>query len=372
MEEWYNYSSMYVYNGIEYYMWINESSNTRILTLTNTFDFSGGSINIDYIDYMDDVWIVDGDGETISAMAAAGKGVIWQMVDEWNNDLPYDFKNAQFYRAAADVSYIDADGYYYTFAYLYDGDFVDFSVRGNYDLTDDDYGAKGVYCHNNKIGLYQKHNGTNYLLALNNIVIYNNQEYFNQGIKSNLIGLNCYDNTIADFFYYNTIKDNFYSNTIGNTFYSNTIGNNFNENTIENGFHSNTIENGFNSNTIGNMFNNNTIGNSFGYNTIGNEFHANTIGNKFHSNTIGNTFYPNTIGNEFQGNTIGNIFNNNTIGNKLFKTIFGDNCQYNTISNRINGTTTNKTITFGDSITMCTIQDFAFGVLAANLDDITI
>ena len=27
-----------------------------------------------------------------------GKGVIYRMIDEFNNDIPYDFKNIQFYR----------------------------------------------------------------------------------------------------------------------------------------------------------------------------------------------------------------------------------------------------------------------------------
>ena len=33
-----------------------------------------------------------------------GKGVIWRMVDEWQNDCPYDFKNVQFKRYLASTS----------------------------------------------------------------------------------------------------------------------------------------------------------------------------------------------------------------------------------------------------------------------------
>jgi len=103
-------------------------------------------------------------------------------------------------------------------------------------------------------------------------------------------------------------------------------------------------------------------------NNIGSNCGNNTIGNDFYNNTTGNNFIYNTIGNDFNSNTIGNYFYYNTIGNNFYNTIFGDNCQYNTIANKINGTTTAKIITFGDSITMCTIQDFAFGELAADLD----
>jgi len=242
------------------------------------------------------------------ADTVTGKGVIWQMIDEWNNDLPYDFKNAQFYRAAADVSYIDAEDYYYTFAYLYDGSFVDFSVRGNFDLTEDNTGGIGKYCHNNKIDCYQQQFvvGDGAAQLLNNIVFYSNNEWFINGVYDNSFGVDCRDNT----FYIDRLTNNI----LGSIIFDNIIGTNFN------------------------------------------------------NNTIGTNFNNNTIGTNFNNNTIGNDFKNNTIGNELFKTIFGDNCQHNTISNKINGTTSDKIITFGDGITMCTIQDFAFGVLASNLD----
>lgn len=35
-----------------------------------------------------------------------GRGVIWRMIDEWNNDCPYDFKNIQFKRFCSDVDKI--------------------------------------------------------------------------------------------------------------------------------------------------------------------------------------------------------------------------------------------------------------------------
>lgn len=165
--------------------------------------------------------------------------------------------------------------------------------------------------------------------------------------------------------YSNKIGNNFWNNTIGNEFYYNIIGNYFQNNAIGYEFYSNTIRNNFQNNTTENRFYSNIIGNDFTDNTIRNKFNANIIGNDFYSNIIGSNFQDNTIGNYFT-NTIGNYFSYNTIGNYLNKTIFGDNCKHNTIANKINGT--NKIITFGNGITMCTIQDFAFGVLAANLD----
>ncbi len=271
----------------------------------------------------------------------------------------------------------------------------------------------GSNCWNNTIGAIFSGNTIGYGFSSNTIGNDFNFNTIGNGFSSNTIGYNFSYNTIGNDFSYNTIENNFSSNTIGNGFYNNTIENNFISNTIGYGFSSNTIGNDFNFNTIGNDFNFNTIGNVFVYNTIGIGFNFNTIGNDFNfntigydfntntignyfssntigdgfssntigigfntnaignyfsSNTIGNDFNTNTIGNYFSSNTIGDGFSFNTIGNYLYKTIFGDNCQYNTIANKINGTNTNKIITFGDSITMCTIQDFAFGELAADLN----
>jgi hypothetical protein len=225
---------------------------------------------------------------------------------------------------------------------------------------------------------------SSYTTQLNNIVCKTTDGFYT--CFGNNIGSNCWNNTIGNRFNFNAIGNDFNSNTIGDEFNSNTIGNGFNYNIIGNYFNYNIIGYGFNSNTIGNYFNYNIIGYGFGYNTIGYGFNSNTIGNYFNYNIIGNYFIYNTIGdgfnfnttgNEFNSNAIGNGFNYNiignyfiynTIGNYLYKTIFGDNCQYNTIDNKINGTATDKIITLGDSITMCTIQDFAFGALAADLD----
>ena len=51
-----------------------------------------------------------------------GKGVIYRMIDEWNNDCPYDFKNIKFNRFTGLKSC-------YTFYAYADGDYVDASNR---------------------------------------------------------------------------------------------------------------------------------------------------------------------------------------------------------------------------------------------------
>ena len=57
-----------------------------------------------------------------------------------------------------------------------------------------------------------------------------------------------------------------------------------------------------------------------------------------------------------------------TFGNSNSPMTFGDACNNNTIANKISGTLSNKVINFGSSMIMTNIKDYAFGVLAANLD----
>ena len=225
-------------------------------------------------------------------------GVIYQMIDEYNNDLPYDFKNIQFKRDKSKFagkpiynSLRDGEVYYYTF-----------------DSNGNDAALQKLQVYKNKIGNYIYGNG----IKLNDSIFIGNDFYYNT------IGNNFYSNTIDYNFSYNTIGNSFNSNTIGDNFRYNTIGNDFNRNTIGYSFSYNTIGNNFDYNTIGDNFIYNTIGNNFDYNTTGYSFIYNTIGNSFHYNTIGDSFNSNTIGNNFDYNTIGDSFNSNTIGNNCY------------------------------------------------------
>lgn len=55
--------------------------------------------------YLSDDW---SDTITYSPLVSGGKGVIYRLIDEWNNDLPYDFKNIQHLRDSS---------WYYTFSW---------------------------------------------------------------------------------------------------------------------------------------------------------------------------------------------------------------------------------------------------------------
>ena len=240
-----------------------------------------------------------------------GRGVIYRLIDEFNNDIKYDFKNIQFKRKLTNGQYDKKNGtetWCYTLNLWYEDMCQDASIVGNTLPNDEGY-VNGVY--DNKFGYATAYDfyieGVNtftFVLGDNVMLSFDDGGvYF--GIYSNTIGNSFYSNTIGNDFHNNTIGDDFYFNTIGNTFYYNTIGNTFYYNTIGNDFHNNTIGSDFNYNTIGNGFNGNTIGNGFNHNTIGDDFYNNTIWNSFKFNTIGSDFNYNTIGNDFYNNTIG-------------------------------------------------------------------
>jgi len=68
-----------------------------------------------------------------------GRGVIYRLIDEWNNDVGYDFKNVQFVRPCTDGYYDENNGsdtWCYTFSFNLDGNIVDGSLK---DSDDNNY-----------------------------------------------------------------------------------------------------------------------------------------------------------------------------------------------------------------------------------------
>ena len=253
-----------------------------------------------------------------------GKGVIYRMIDEWNNDVPYDFKN---------IMFNGSWGYWaYTFNWINnesDNTCEDLSVA-QYTHTNDEGGYSHTY--GNIIKPYGDDVG-NYgnPLQLNvNVFLYS--ESYDGGWF-----YGCYSNTFGDSCYFNTFGNSCYSNTFGNNCYSNTFGNSCSSNTFGNNCHSNTFGNSCSSNTFGNDCYSNTFGNDCYSNTFGNNCYSNTFGNDCYSNTFGNNCYSNTFGNSCSSNTFGNdcysiklATSNSAITkyNYYRYNHFGDGCQY--------------------------------------------
>ena len=216
------------------------------------------------------------------ADSANGKGVIYQMIDEFENDLPYDFKNIQFkrYKITAKTTAANPDdlvnGYYGArssqnpasasgtlFPSGYTIDTADTVFRFTFDYNGADY----------SLNKYSSKSGSEW------------RKY-------------CYGNEIAPY-YYNQ-KQSLNNVVFGNT---QAASSNFHNRLTGADIHSNTFGNYCYSNTFGNSCNSNTFGNSCNYNTFGNSCYFNTFGNSCNYNTFGNSCYYNTFGNSCYFNT---------------------------------------------------------------------
>lgn len=106
----YMYRGIKTVNGIEYDYWQKKEGESLV-------------INTEGRIYIYTQRIVDGDIVLLSG-SNGGKGVIYHMIDEWNNECPYDFKNIMFERWQTNNNYgvswyIGSEGFgvwMYTFA----------------------------------------------------------------------------------------------------------------------------------------------------------------------------------------------------------------------------------------------------------------
>ena len=169
------------------------------------------------------IWYCIDNDRFVWADETNGKGVIYRMIDEWNNDCPYDFKNIQF----------NGDWGYWAYTFNW--------INDNSDNTCEDLSV-AQYAHTNDAGGYSHTYGNvikpcedgstseyGYPLKLNNIVFLNTESYDSgmySGCASNIFGNNCHNNTFGNEFSYNTFGKDCIENTFGDAYYYNTFGNN--------------------------------------------------------------------------------------------------------------------------------------------------
>lgn len=233
-----------------------------------------------------------------------GKGVIYRMIDEFDNDLPYDFKNIQFYRDDTSSRYTTVagtlkatDDYYFTFSK------VNTSTGAVTDLTLD-ANAGSVVCNNHMKA--KGGSGTGVTLN-NNIFVANSTGTINT--CNNVMGQECYANTFLAPVYNNKFDGILtYSNVIGPKFYYNSVGTTFYQNIISvagtcdrNSFYANFYKNTIKT-ASGDFFNNKTFGACYNWN-------INT------TNKVGR--------NIFEGTAIGISMS----GGEIIRNIFGDGAE---------------------------------------------
>lgn len=279
------------------------------------------------------------------ADAEDGKGVIYYMKDEFNNECPYDFKNIKFLRSVSNVNgnyEIDEregnDEYIYTFAankYNVDEDewseLFDGSLESPYYHKSDE--PSSTY-HNNVIRPLIKEyvddlSSKSGIQYLNNIVFIGyieeivnyedeNTYYYAYCSFGNTFGMNCSDMS------FNYSCD---CNIFGNRCSNNMMYNHFSDNVIGNQCQGNNFSSGFYQNILCNGFDDNTCGGSIYCCYFGNGFTHNTIGNACVNNNFLNYCSRNVLGNSCSNNS----FANNCLGNNLLNDCsynsFGNNCQ---------------------------------------------
>lgn len=235
-----------------------------------------------------------------------GKGVIYYMKDENQNECPYDFKNIQFKRNATNESlnvspgtktnYITfAEGFYYTF----DNSGNDASM--NLNVHSNSFGIANVVDDRHSSG------SVDYKIKLNNNVFITNGE----PCHGNRFGNNCFDNTFVG---------KCYNNIFGSDCENNLIGDNFADN------------------VAGNRFSSNKFGPTCRESIFGNSFMSNLFVGSCSSNTFLNRCKSNQFGYYCCDNKFGNSGNNN---------IIPDNCNNITFENDIHHITFAKTYVYG-------------------------
>ena len=147
-----------------------------------------------------DVWYsIDNDANRFAwADVTNGRGVIYRLVDEFNNDVPYDFKGIQF------LAYGDTDGVWrYTFDSGAASGNTDYSLAGR---------SRGVY--GNAIAPY----------VYSSVMLLNCIVFKGSSCRDNTFGSSCRDNTFGSSCRDNTFGSYCRDNTFGSYCQSNTFG----------------------------------------------------------------------------------------------------------------------------------------------------
>ena len=319
-----------------------------------------------------------------------GKGVIYYMKDEYNNECPYDFKNIQFKRwaitrienannytydvslmtelenafvassnggknFAAKVASLDpsvaagwvgpstgltitrdenSSVWYYTFTGMLSTDGT--TINEIYDIS-----AKPFRLSSDCISWINQRSVNSLFddVCRDNVItptssdvgdspIRLNNTVFLNGLSYNYQTANSENPSTTIWVYATSIC---YNNKIGAKSENNTIGNNCKSNICETIFSNNMFGNGVSYNHFGHNTDNNIIAGNYYENVSSNGFGNNTISSDIGRNSFGHIFFHNVIGKNFKYNTIGNDSQSNTIGDNDWYNVIGNGCANNRI-----------------------------------------
>lgn len=245
-----------------------------------------------------------------------GKGVIYRMIDEFNNDIPYDFKNIQFKHPKNTTTY---PYYYYTFASDNVEDNTDYSL------------SIAKHCIYNTIKEYIKSDkrSLNCIIFIGPNCKYN---YFDVGCYNNTLSEGCVDNSFMNGCYGNSFEYNCNSNLFGSDCWNNSFSDSCWNNSFGNECYGNSLGESCSHNVFGGICRYNKLGYDCEYNYFGSNCDYNSIFSYGKFNSFGNDCNYNYLGVYWQNNSFGNncdYVNFSRANYHYYKNNhFGDGCQY--------------------------------------------
>ncbi len=281
-----------------------------------------------------------------------GKGVIYELEDEFNNKCGYDFKNIMFKRYLVEncddcpslvgryygLKQVGQDVYLPTMSEIStaaESWRFTFSLGEESDYSMTDCRGSSKVCFGNQVNNY-KIDAKSYLP---NVVFLNNTTdsfcygniLFSENTHSITIGGNCRLNSFGGNCYANVFGDDFSTNIFGNGCFNNIFGNNCYDNVVGNNCYDNIIKDMFSMNIVGNYFSSNTIGSGAQSNAFGNGCSENYCEDNCSNNTFSHWCYCNYMGNNIQYNTFDSFCSSNTLGDDCTYNTFGKSCSGNTL-----------------------------------------
>lgn len=306
------------YNNVTYSKWDTVLMGIEVSFLTTSDDVSIGDVPKLYLGgYAMDTGTIT----SVVKNEKDGYGVIYRIIDERQNDLPYDFKNILF-KVKITSGVLDLENGTESFVYT----FNKHSNNINSDLS-----ISSLCSGNSMYPMTQLPNNV-FLTNQSFMSIQNNK--FGYACTDNILGGQCVNNTFKSNCNLNTFGIGCLNNVFGDSVFSNVFGNNF-ENNVFLGLSSNNVfDRNANGNQFGLMFSSNVVGKDFLNNTFEDECSSNTFGNTCSHNSFGYQFQNNTFGNEIIKNKFGKYCNNNTFNGGCSDCNFGSNCENNLFNNR--------------------------------------
>ena len=236
------------------------------------------------------------------ANTSTGKGVIYYMKDEHNNECPYDFKNIKFTKNSTSIYTFGGttDSTNQTATVIYNNTIKPYIFNSKYELGFNTY---GTMCRNNFLDFNCKNNT------------------FGTLCSNNVFGTGCEDNNLGEQSSSNIFGVNCKNNTATEQFISNTFGINCSDNAFGLGCRRNNFIGDCKNNTFASYCSTNVLKDVCSYIQLGDTCYANT----FETNCVNNIF-----GKECHSNVFGKWSDNNRFGNACVYITFGNGCNNNT------------------------------------------